>query len=269
MSINESYLFLAFGKSYISDCLDFVETKNRFNDKRSVNIIVCPEDYDFAVSLNVFNIVHTYDIRSHELFNLCKTNFEKYCLLPRLELYKFLDTEYTIVLDTDILYSFSADKVWDFFINLNQDFIMIGSGHNPHWHWGEWGKICQKNNIDCLETHGGLFFLKKTESIINIFNTARYCFENYDSLGMHRKYQDGAVDEPCFAYAFAKNNIKPINFSSFPIMTFNLSYQDEIPTKKLTETMQQTTMDDFIPFIHMFEKNQSYNFLAIKKKILK
>jgi len=269
MKINESYLFLAFGRSYISDCLDFIETKKHFNDERPVNIVVSPEDYDFAISLNEFNTVYSYNVQDHCLFNYCKTNFEKYCLLPRLELDKFLNTEYTIVLDTDILYGFSADKVWNYFKSIDQDFIMIGSDHNPQWHWGRWGEICQNNNINCFETHGGLFFLKKTESIINIFNTARYCFENYDSLGMDRKYQGGAVDEPCFAYAFSKNNIKPINFGAFPIMTFNLSHQDEVPTKKLTEIMQQKTMDDFIPFIHMFEKNNSFNFLEIKKKILK
>lgn len=269
MKKNESYLFLAFGRSYIFDCLDFIETKNHLNDKRPVSIVVSPDDYDFAVSLNKFKTVHTYDVKDHDLFNYCSTNFEKYCLLPRLELYKFLDTEYTIILDTDILYSFSADKVWDFFKKANQDFIMIGSENNPHWHWGEWGNICKKNGIDCFETHGGLFFLKNTKSIVEVFNSARYCFENYDSLGMRRKYQGGAVDEPCFAYAFSKNNIKPVNFGDFPIMTFNLSHQDEIPTKKLTESMQRKDMEDFIPFIHMFEKNKSFNFLQIKKKILK
>jgi len=268
MKKSESYLFLCFGRSYILDCQDTIKTLRSCGDSRSINIVTLPEDYLFAKTLDIFNEIYTFDIKNHKLFDFCKTNFEKFCLLPRLELYKFLNTDYTIVLDTDILCSHNADEAWNFLINKNQDLIMLGSKNNPSWHWGYWGEICSKINIKPQETHGGLFFLKKTDNLEKIFNDAKKCFLNYDNLGMLRFYQNGAVDEPCFSYAFSKNNLQPVEFSEFPIMTFNLGSEDEIPTKKMTEERQASIMEDYIPFIHMFEKNHGKNFLTIKEKII-
>lgn len=269
MALTESYLFLAFGRNYIFDCFDFIETKKILGDKRPVDIVVSPEDYSFAISLNSFNNVLSYDVKNDILFDFCSTKFEKYCLLPRLNLFNFLNTQHTIVLDTDILYSFSADKVWDFCKSKKQNILMLGSKNNPLWHWGKWGEICSKIGIKPQETHGGFFFLKKEDNLKKIFEDAKFCFLNYSKLGMLNFYQNGAVDEPCFSYAFSKNFLEPIEFSEFPIMTFNLKGYDEIPTKKMTETMQSCIMSDYIPFIHMFEKNKGRNFLQIKDKILK
>lgn len=269
MKKSESYLFLCFGRSYILDCRDTIKTLRCCGDSRPANIVTLPEDYLFAKTFNIFNKILTFDIKNHELFNFCKTNFEKFCLLPRLELYKFLTTDYTTVLDTDILCSYNTDKAWDFLINKKQDLIMLGSKNNPSWHWGNWGEVCSKIGIKPQETHGGLFFLSKTKKLEKIFNDAKKCFLNYDELGMLRLYQNGAVGEPCFSYAFSQNEFEPVDFSEFPIMTFNLSLTDDLPTKKMNEVRQSRIMEDYIPFIHMFEKNQGENFLAIKEKIIK
>jgi hypothetical protein len=269
MKKSESYLFLCFGKSYILDCQDTIETLRSCGDLRPVAIVILPEDLLFAKTFNIFNKIHIFDIKNHELFNTCKTNFERFCLLPRLELYKYLTTDYTMVLDTDILCSHSTDEAWNFLINKNQDLIMLGSKNNPSWHWGYWGEICSKIDIKPQETHGGLFFIRKTNNLKRIFDDARECFVNYDNFGMLRFYQNGAVDEPCFSYAFSKNKFQPVEFSEFPIMTFNLNSEDSIPTKKMTEVRQARFMEEYIPFIHMFEKNHGENFLAIKEKIIK
>jgi hypothetical protein len=147
---------------------------------------------------------------------------------------------------------------------------MIGSINNPVWHWGFWSEICTNLNINCYETHGGLFFFNKEykHEFEKILKYTEECFDNYNSFKMKNFYQSGRVDEPCFAYAFNKMGYKPINFKDFPIMTFNLSEHDEIPTKKMTEQMQNTIMDDYIPYLHMFSKNKSHNFIKIKEKIL-
>jgi hypothetical protein len=266
---NESYLLLCFGRSYVNDAKDLVDTLKHFNDTRAVNIVVHSEDYDYAYSLGLFSNIITFNIHNHPLYTKCHTKFEKFCLLPRLELYNFLSTDHTIVLDTDILCSYYTDDAWDYLINKNQDLIMLGSKNNPDWHWGYWGSICSRIDIKPQETHGGLFFLKKTPKLQHIFKDVEYAFVNYDKLGMLRMYQGGAVDEPCFSYAFSKNNLVPINFSEFPIMTFNLKAPDDIPTKNMTEVQQKTIMNNYIPFIHMFEKNNSLNFKNLKEKILK
>jgi len=265
----KSYLLLSFGRSYINDSKDLIDTLRHFKDNTPVNIVVGSNDYDYAHSCKIFNNVIIFDIYNHPLYPLCNTKFEKFCLLPRLELYNFLTTDYTIVLDTDILCAYYTNKVWDYLINKNQDLIMLGSKNNPAWHWGYWGNICSRIGIKPQETHGGLFFLKKTPKLQPIFKDVEYAFINYDKLGMLRMYQEGAVDEPCFSYAFSKNSLMPINFSEFSIMTFNLKALDEIPTKNMTEAQQKTIMNNYIPFIHMFEKNNSLNFKNLKEKILK
>jgi hypothetical protein len=270
MEKTEGYLFLCFGVSYINDCLDIYETLRKNNDFRPIDIVTLPKDFEYAKSLNIFNNIICYDIEKDQKFNLCNTSFEKYCLLPRLRLNKFLNYHYTLILDVDILCAFSTEKVWDFLKKQNQGLSMIGSINNPIWHWGFWDKICNFLKIECFETHGGLFFFNKDykNDFEKILKYAEECFDCYDFFGMKRFYQNGKVDEPCFAYAFNKLNYKPINFSDFPIMTFNLSESDEIPTKKMTEQMQYTVMDDYIPYIHMFSKNKSYSFKEIKNKIL-
>lgn len=268
MALNQSYLFLCFGRSYILDSQDVIDTLRACGDHKPVNIVVLPEDFQFAKESGFFDYVHSLDIFNHELFPFCQTSFEKFCLLPRLELYKFLTTEYTIVLDVDVLCSYNTNKIWDFLIQKNQDLIMLGSKNNPAWHWGYWGEICSQINIIPQETHGGLFFLKNTKNLKKIFEDAKECFLNYDNLGMLRFYQNGAVDEPCFSYAFSKNGLEAVEFSEFPIMTFNLTSEDDMPTRKMTEARQSKLMDDFIPFIHMFEKNNGKNFLTIKEKII-
>lgn len=266
---NEAYLVLGFGRQYIRDAKDLIDTLRHFKDNRPVNIVVSPQDIDYAKNLDIFDSVIDFDVTTHQLFNLCRTNFEKFCLLPRLELYKFLVTEYTMVLDTDILCSYFTDDIWHLLKNKNQDLVMLGSKYNPVWHWGHWQSICNKIGIKEQETHGGLFFLRNTKSLEKIFLDAKYCFLNYDQLNMLRYYQGGAVDEPCFSYSFSKNNLTPVEFSELPIMTFNLQHNDVIPTKYMTEERQKKEMNQYIPFIHMFEKNNSLNFQLLKQKILR
>lgn len=268
---DQSYLFLCFGQKYINDVIDFIDTARHFNDIRPINIVVNPGDEYYAKKIGVFNNVLIFDVSKDELYPLCKTNFEKFCLLPRLRLYTFLQTKYTLVLDTDILCSYNTDKIWEVLINNKQPLTMLGSTNNEVWHWGNWKNICNSLNIKPYETHGGLFFIDNTDIDIlsKIWNHAIYAFKNFDSLGFMRLYQGGAVDEPCFAYAFNKSNIKPINFSDAPIMTFNLNaLSTQVPTKLMTEKQQSCVMNDYIRFIHMFEKNESFNFKLLKQKIL-
>lgn len=265
---DESYLLLCFGRSYIQDAKDLIDTLRHFKDHRNINIVVLPQDYEYAINSRLFHNVISLDIANHPLYDICQTKFEKFCLLPRLELYRFLTTKYTIVLDTDILCAYYTNNVWKYCKSIDQNIIMLGSKNNSTWHWGHWGKICNNLNIKPQETHGGFFFLKKSQELEKFFLDAKECFLNYDSFGMLKLYQNGAVDEPCFSYAFDKNNLMPIEFGEFPIMTFNLHYAAEIPTKNLTEQRQKKTMYDYIPYIHMFEKNNTKNFKSLKEKIL-
>lgn len=273
MTNNRSYLFLCFGRSYIDDCLDFVTTARHCQDNTPISIVVDPTDKDYALAKNVFSRVITFNVKEDELYHKCDSNFEKFCLLPRLRLPKFIHNQYTIVLDTDMLCAYNTEEIWSILIEKDSPVVMLGSTFNPSWHWGHWGEVCKKNNINPYETHGGLFFIDNTniDLVLSVFNDARYAFENYDKLGMLKLYQGSAVDEPCFSYAFNKNNITPINFKDACGMTFNINQYQPIPTKLLTEKLQYGYLDKHIPFLHMFNenKNQSLNFKNVKQKILK
>jgi len=74
-----------------------------------------------------------------------------------------------------------------------------------------------------------------------------------------------------YSIAYANFNIFPIYYTDFPIMTFNLSKNDDIPSKK------EILIDDFNacvelesppPFIHMFEKMHGENYKTIYQKIM-
>lgn len=267
----EGYLFLCLGKSYIDDCVDLYDTLRKHNDLRPLDVVVLPCDVQYACQKSIFNNVISYDVYSDAKFNECNTSFEQFCLLPRLRFNKFLNYHYTLILDVDVLCAFSTEKVWALLKEQTQGLTMIGSENNAEWHWGFWGEICSRLNLKKYETHGGMFFFNKDyeEDFDIILKYAEECFNKFDNFGMKQLYQGGKVDEPCFAYSFNKMGYKPLNFADHSIMTFNLTAADDIPTKKMTEHKQyQACMKDFIPFIHMFGKNSSAEFKALKRKIL-
>lgn len=270
---DEGYLLICLGRSYIEDALDFAETLRHCGDFRPIDIVVENKDKEFSFSTWKNGKVIIFNPQDHELAPLCKTTFEEKCLLPRLNFNKFLLREKTIVVDTDVLCASSTDYLWKFLNNCEQPVIMTGSKLNLKWHWGHWGDICKRNEMKPIEAHGGFFFFRKKNEydlacIKSFLEKAEDSFINYDELGFLRWYQNGAVDEPCFARAFSLMDWSPIEFSEFPIMTFNIDPEEKIPTKKQTADFQKKNMDSEIPFIHVFQKNKSLNFILLKEKIL-
>lgn len=270
--LSESYLLLCFGRTYIIDALDLFDTLRHFNDHRPINIVCLPEDHDFAKKFHQFNNIIIFDPTTDPLYSLCNTKFDKFGLLPKLRIPSFLQTDLTIVLDTDVICAYHTDDLWEYFLNKQQPLVMVGSKHNRSWHWGHWGRICDQIHIKPYETHSGMFFINKTDysKIIAIWDHAIFAFKNFDKLGFLRFYLGNSVaDEPCFAYAFNKSGIEPAEITEFPIITFDISaFLDNIPTNKLTYNNKIQIMNNYIPFIHMFSKNQSINFQLLKNKIL-
>jgi hypothetical protein len=71
------------------------------------------------------------------------------------------------------------------------------------------------------------------------------------------------VDEIIFAIAHSHFDMNPIPFDAFPVMSFNYDKSIEIPSKLQTEGGQNLVMNDYIPFIHMFDKMEGDNFKNI------
>ena len=81
-------------------------------------------------------------------------------------------------------------------------------------------------------------------------------------------FRGGKVDEIIFAIAHSNFNIWPIEFGEYPIITFNYSADIKLPSNLQTENGDLRYMNDYIPFIHMFEKMHGYNFKSLYSQIM-
>lgn len=276
--MSRGYLFLALGKRYIDEVYNLVKTIDINGDTNPKSIVCFKEDGEYAKSLNVFDRI--IEFKTCELFNECQNSFEKYCLYPRLNFKNYLVYDETIVLDSDMLCTYQTNSVWDWLSNQSRDIGMLGYNFDPKWHWNNWFNICQLNGFKMPHTHGGFFYFRKDSDILDsFFSYAKEAFLNYDKLHFLKLYRGGRVDEPCFAYAHAKVNLLPIEFTEFPIMTFQLSHEHErkscntmlisdIPTKLQTNSNINVTMNDYIPFIHMFGGKDGDNYINLYNKIM-
>jgi hypothetical protein len=60
----------------------------------------------------------------------------------------------------------------------------------------------------------------------------------------------------------------PVDFEEFPVMTFNYTPDVEVPSKLQTEGGRYKNLDDYIPFVHMFDKMEGENFLHLYKRVM-
>jgi hypothetical protein len=264
--MTKGYLFLALGKFYIDEVYNLVLTINKHNDNKPKSIVVLKEDLEYANSLNVFDRVLEFQIS--ELYNICTTEFEKYGSCPKLKIKDYLIYDETIVLDSDVLCICNTESLWDWLSTQSKDIVMLGFESDPEWHWGNWGKVCESNGFEMPHTHSGFFYLRKNSNLIEpFFRYATEAFLTYEKLHFLKWFRGGKAEEPCFAYAHAKINLKPVDYREFPVMTFNLTKDQTIPTM-----LQATTgaiLDGYIPFVHMFEKKDGENYKDIFERITK
>ena len=266
--MNQGYFYLCLGKFYIIEASNLVDTIKVHDKHRKHGILVNSEDYDFAVNTKKFDIVIINDY-SNELYSYAKTSFEKYCLVPRLLFPTFLPFEESIIIDSDVLCIWNTSEMWKIFSEFGQDLCMCGYEHDSSWHWGHIDEISKSYGKIIPHTHGGIFFIRKTQKLNKFFDDAINFFHNYEKIGFLKIFRNGRVDEPIFAIAMAENNMVPIDFIKHQIMTFNLNSECELPCKIQTEGNQNIKCDKNFPFVHMFEKMDGYNYKMLLSRILK
>jgi len=263
---SKGFLFLGLGKKYIDLVYNLVITLNCNGDLYPKSIVVKEEDIDYAKNLNVFDQILKFT--PCELFNTCINDFEKYCTYPRMKFKDYMVYDETIITDGDMLCIYNTNSLWRWLSEQSKDIVMLGFKNDSTWHWGFWGTVCSLNQLHMPHTHGGFFYFRKnSEKVKQFFDFATYAFINYDKIHFRRNEFSSRIDEPCFAYAHAKTELNPTEFTDFPIMTFNLLGSHEIPTK--LQTLKNIELSDYIPFVHMFEKLEGENYKQLLKKIIK
>jgi len=266
--MNQGYFYLCLGKYYIEESCNLVDTIKIHDKIRKHGALVNKEDYDFALSTGRFDVIIINDY-SNELYKFEKTSFEKYCLIPRLLFPTFLPFEESIVIDSDVLCIWSMEDVWRIFSNFGQDICMCGYVKDSSWHWGTIDNVSASYGKTIPHTHGGIFYIRKTEKCKQFFKDCIQFFHDYDKYGFLKKFRGGRVDEPIFAISMAKNNMIPVDFVDYRIMTFNLESGCVLPCNIQTEGGRNISCGNNFPLVHMFEKMTGKNYRYVLNEAIK
>jgi hypothetical protein len=266
--MKQGYFYITLGKQYIDECVLLVNTIRKNGDNRPVSLLIHQEDEEYAKEKGLFD-QYVYFNPSGSLWDECETSFEKYCLYPRLHLDDYLIYDETIITDTDVLCQSSTDNLWNYLSNQKHSLRMLGRKVDHNWHWGHIDSVSKRFGKNVPHVHGGFFYLRKDRlNLGKIFSTCKMFFYAYDDYGCIRGFRGGRVDEIIFALTHSFFNISPIEFDEIPIMTFNYGPEVQIPSKLQTEGSQNIEMNDYIPYVHMFDKMGGSNFTALYNKIM-
>lgn len=265
----QGYFIFAMGKQYIKEAFLLSKTLRKVGDQRNISLLINECDRHYCTSLNIFDKLISFTPEVDDgIWSQCTTGFEKFCLYPRLNMYKYIPYQETIIIDSDIVCQVSPEKIWKFCSQNQQDIVMVGNENNPQWHWGTILEVSKIVGKHVPETHGGFFYIRKTDFLPSFFSKCQEIFHKYDYYKCKPWYCGGKTDEIIFAIAFAYFNFKPINFDDYPIMTFALPSNISLPTKLLTEGNRIRELNDYIPFIHLNGKIYDQTFLSLADKCL-
>jgi hypothetical protein len=267
MAITQGYFLIALGKRYIDECFLLAETIGKQGDKRPISLLIHPEDEEYARSKYMFDqLIHFKP--EGDLWKDCNTSFEKYCLYPRMIFNKILPYDENIIVDSDVLCQYNTDSMWNYFSNQQLPIKMLGRLNDTNWHWGTINEVSKAYGQHVPHVHGGFFFLRKNTFLDQFFDYCKIIFYRYDEYNCKRMFRGGKVDEIIFAIAHSYFKLNPVEFDSVPVMTFNYTPDISIPSKLQTEGGQDKELDDYIPFVHMFDKMGGPNFEALYRKIM-
>lgn len=264
--MTQGYFLLALGQRYIDECSILTQTIRKQRDSRPVSLLINECDLDYAKSKRIFDGFTFFT--PEESWKQCITDFEKYCLYPRINFDKMLPYEENIILDSDVLCQYDPNKVWNYMSKRISSIGMLGRKNDPGWHWGKIREVSDAFGKHIPHVHGGFFYLRREPFTEDFFAAARTAFSKYDEYGCKREFRGGRVDEILFAICHSYFGMWPIEFDEFPIMTFNYHPNIEVPSKLQTEGARNVDMDDYIPFVHMFDKMDGFNYKSLLAKIM-
>ena len=275
--MREGYFLIALGKYYIDECTLLARTIRKTGDQRPIGLLINPEDREYAWNKNIFSWPEIVDFEPHgEIWNDCSTGFEKFCLYPRIHLEQYIPTTFdaTIVVDSDVICQWNPAALWAHLNEYALPIRMLGRAIDLNWHWGHiqevsavYSKANHKNTL-IPHVHGGFFYFKHDGFTDDFFRAARSMFWKYDEYKCRRAFRGGRVDEILFGLVHSHFNIVPIEFDRLAAMAFNYTPEISIPSKLQTEGGQNVELDEYIPFVHMFDKMNGRNYKALYEKAM-
>jgi hypothetical protein len=268
--MSEGYFFIALGKRFIDECYNLTLTIKKQNDNRPVSLLIYESDLEYCENKKIFDkFVFFKPNENCKIWKILKTSFEKFCLYPRLHLNEYIPYDASITVDSDVLCQYSSDEIWKTLKNSEFPVKMVGKKYDLNWHWGTIQDVIDSYGKHVPHVHGGFFYIEKqNKKTIEFFDYVQTIIFNYDKFNCKRWYQNGMVDEILFAIAHSYFNIEPIEFSEYPIMTFNYDQSIQIPSNYQTVDNQITLMKSPIPFVHMFDKLHGEKYKSLLSKIL-
>lgn len=267
----EGYFFIGLGQKYINECFNLALTIKKQKDYRQIGILINEEDYEYTKSKNIFNHFVIFKSFDDDIRPLCKNYFEKNCLYPRLYLPEYTPFNKSIILDSDILCQSNPESIWEYVKQKEYPVQMTGFIDDRNWQCGKINEVEKAfgKHIPCV--HGGFFYInKKNYKTQEFFKFCRSLIFKYDEYKCPRGYPNFMVDEILFAITHSEFNISPIEFTEYPIITFNYTKDITIPSniQTCTKNNNPISLKNYIPFIHMFDKLHGENYNYILQQIL-
>lgn len=228
---------MGFGRSYVDECRHAVDMINMFDKNRPKSILTNKNDEEYAVSLGCFDDVIAIDFESEPLLSTEKNSHNLFCVIPRILMPKYLPYDKTLALDSDIVTMHDPQQVWDFMNSKDQAFVCCGYDYEDDWHWGKIKDVVAVVGKDVPSIHGGVLFFNKQHAGMQKFsNDCVEICEKYDDYGCKRMFRGGMTDEVIFAIAMANQDYRPLNYVDYPIVSFNIPPNVELPLMYHTMT---------------------------------
>ena len=243
----QGYILIALGQRYIKEAEMCAKTIRKY-DSRPISVLVLSQDIP-SVDRTIFNDVIEYRIMN-DYFQFFKTDFERLGTYPKINLINYSLYDENIYLDTDVICQYSPEKLWKFASDWKNPIMMMGQRDDPNWHFGCIEEVSQRYGKKIPHIHGGFLYFRKDSS--DFFHYCNKITPFYDALGCKRWFRGSMPDEIFFAISHANYDYFPVEFDEFPIMTFNISDEVQLPTK--LQIHNNKILKDYIPFIHAYDR---------------
>jgi hypothetical protein len=248
--MSQGYMFVAIGESYVNECYNLCLTIRKQWDNRPFSIVTSKEFVQYAESLSIFDNVFPLK-EEGEMWENCTSDFERYCLYPRITLNQYLVYDETINTDTDMLCQYPTDHVWSFCSNRTSPITTVGKPYDAQWHWGTIADVWKACNRHVPHVNGGFKYIRRGEMADAYYDICSQVFWKYDELGCKRWFRNSRSEEMIFAIAHAFSSIMPVDFREFPIETFDYTPDMTIPSKMQHEGSSPFELSGYPPFVHM------------------
>lgn len=272
--MNRGYFLIAFGKEYILEASNLVNTLRKFDKTTPVSLLCSEIDLDLANSTNLFDKTIVYNFQNELSIN-DKTKFERFGGTPKITMTDYSPYDETIYTDSDVLVQSNPTFLWEYFKNLNQPYIVTGGKvHKNDILSKTFASKINKNPEELYQVHSGLvYFNKKNKKFLDFIKKLKFYWNNYYEEGLGISiFRDGKADEHAiFATINDLGYGEVVNPTIIPTMTHNYHDDIELPSNIVTGGSRYNILarlDYPPPFIHMFRDGGVNHYETLYKRLI-